>query len=147
MTLDFLEEGRSVAIFVNFTQTLEAIRHRLIDVVEFGVIAGGEQFVKHRQTYIDDFATDKVRIMLCNVAAGGVSVNLHDTRGKHPRVSIVSPSDNAMDILQCVGRIHRAGGATPSQQHILFAANTIEEEVKANCDSKTKNIYTFNEGI
>lgn len=146
MILDFLEEGRSVAVFVNFTQTLEAIRHRLIEVCEFGVISGDPAFVAKRQQYIDDFASDKRRVMLCNIQAGGVSVNLHDQTGKHPRVSIISPSDNAMDVLQCIGRIHRAGGKTPSQQHVLFAAGTIEEDVKENCDEKIKNIGILNNG-
>lgn len=143
MTEDFLAEGRSVAIFVNFTQTIEAMRDRLPYSV--GTISG--PYVKHRQRYIDAFAADEVRVMLCNIQAGGVSVNLHDQTGKHPRVSIISPSDNAMDVLQCIGRIHRAGGKTPSQQHVLFAAGTIEEDVKENCDEKIKNIGIFNEGL
>ncbi len=142
MTEDFLAEGRSVAIFVNFTQTLEAMRERLPYSV--GTISG--PYVKHRQKYIDAFANDEVRVMLCNIQAGGVSVNLHDQTGKHPRVSIISPSDKAMDVLQCIGRIHRAGGKTPSQQHILFAADTIEEEVKENCDKKIRNIGILNDG-
>jgi Mimiviridae putative ATP-dependent RNA helicase len=147
MTEDFLTEGRSVVIFVNFTQTLEALRERLSlsSAYRIGIISGA--YVKNRQQYIDDFAADTIPIMLCNIEAGGVSVNLHDQTGKHPRVSIISPSDKAMDVLQCIGRIHRAGGKTPSQQHVLFAAGTIEEEVEKNCRDKIRNILTLNEGL
>jgi hypothetical protein len=74
-------------------------------------------------------------------------VNLHDLHGNHPRVSLISPSDNAKDIIQCLGRIHRAGGATPTRQYVLFAAGTVEEEVKENCTAKMKRIDIFNEGI
>ena len=142
MTEDFLNEGRSVAIFINYTQTLKALRDRITDA---GLVAGA--YVKDRQDYVDQFAADKIRVMICNIEAGGISLNLHDQTGKHPRVSIISPSDKAMDVLQCIGRIHRAGGKTPSQQHVLFAAGTIEEDVKENCDEKIKNIGIMNDGI
>jgi Mimiviridae putative ATP-dependent RNA helicase len=145
MTNDLLAEGRSVVLFVNFTQTLEALRDRISNAYDVGIIAGID--IKNRQKYIDDFAEDRIRVMICNVQAGGVSVNLHDRYGKYPRVSIISPADNEKDILQCVGRIHRAGGATPTQQHILFAAGTIEEEVKTNCETKLGRISIFNEGL
>jgi superfamily II DNA or RNA helicase len=144
-TFEFLSEGRSVVLFVNFSQTLEALRSRISSVYDVGIIAGID--IKNRQKYIDAFADDQLRVMLCNVQAGGVSVNLHDRHGKYPRVSIISPSDNEKDVLQCVGRIHRAGGATPTQQHILFAANTIEEEVKENCETKLGRIEIFNDGL
>jgi hypothetical protein len=143
MTEDLLAEGRSVVIFVNFTQTLNAIRERLS--IGVGVISGA--YVKDRQKFVDLFAADKLRVMLCNIEAGGTLLNLQDQRGEFPRTALISPSDKAMDVLQCIGRIHRAEGKTPTQQHILFAADTIEEEVKENCDEKIKNIGIFNEGL
>lgn len=144
MVEDFLAEGRSLAIFVNFTDTLEAIRERLSVLTTVGMISGG--YVKDRQKYIDDFAADRIRVMICNTQAGGVSVNLHDQRGEFPRTSIISPSDNEKDILQCLGRIHRAGGETPTQQHVLFAADTIESEVEYNCRKKIEQIGIINCG-
>ncbi len=140
---DLLKESLSVVVFVNFDASAEAIREKL--KVPCGMITG--RHVKNRQRYIDDFQADVLRVMICNVAAGGVSVSLHDTHGKHPRVSLISPSDNAKDVLQLLGRIHRAGGMTLTRQFILFAAGTIEEEVKANCDDKIKHIGIFNEGL
>lgn len=144
-TYDFLEEGRSVVIFVNFTQTVDAIQQRLSSVCDVGIVDG--KHIKERQTYIDAFQQDKLRVMICNVQAGGVSINLHDTRGQYPRVSILSPSDNEKDVIQCLGRIHRAGGKTPTQQYVLFAAGTVEEEVEANCRQKMVNLGIVNEGI
>lgn len=141
-TEDFLVEGFSVAIFVNFTATIDSICKRLS--VPAGIVSGQH---KNRQKHIEDFQNDESRVIICNVQAGGVSLNLHDTRGLHPRVSLISPSDNEKDILQCLGRIHRAGGATPSQQHVLFAADTVEAAVEQNCRAKIEQINIFNEGI
>jgi SNF2 family DNA or RNA helicase len=142
---ELLAEGRHVVIFVNFTQTLLALKERLGAAYNVGVIAGID--TKNRQSYIDGFTRDDIPVMLCNVQAGGVSINLHDTIGKHPRASIISPNDNEKDILQCIGRIHRAAGKTPTQQFVMFAADTIEEEVRDNCDKKMEQIHIFNEGI
>jgi SNF2 family DNA or RNA helicase len=138
-----LKEGLSVAIFVNFDATAVALREKI--TVPTGMITG--YYLKERQRFLDDFQADVLRVMICNVQAGGILVNLHDTHGKHPRVSLISPSDNAKDVIQCLGRIHRAGGATPTRQYVLFAAGTIEEEVHANCVEKMRRIDIFNQGI
>jgi superfamily II DNA or RNA helicase len=144
-TYDFLDEGRSVVLFVNYTQTLLALKERISNVCDVGVIAGID--TKNRQKYIDDFAQDKLRVIVANSKAGGVSVNLQDVRGQYPRVSILSPDDDEKAILQALGRIHRLAGKTPTQQYVLFAAGTIEEEVEANCRQKMINIGIVNEGI
>ncbi len=140
---DLLREGLSIAIFVNFDATAEALREKL--GVPCGMITG--RHVKERQGYIEAFQADKLRVMISNVQAGGESINLHDQHGNHPRVSLISPSDNAKDIIQCLGRIHRAGGATPTRQYVLFAAGTVEEEVEANCQDKMRRIDIFNQGM
>jgi hypothetical protein len=140
---NLVKEGLSVAVFVNFDATAEAIREKI--TVPCGMITGAH--VKERQQHIDGFQADKLPVIICNAQAGGISVNLHDTRGLHPRVSLISPSDNAKDVLQCLGRIHRAGGATPTRQYVLFAAGTIEEDVKDNLVTKMKRIDIFNAGM
>ncbi len=143
-TMDHLKEGLSVPIFVNFEATIEALREKL-PIQNIGFITG--KYAKDRQRYMEDFQSDRSRVILCNVQAGGMSVNLHDTHGKHPRVSLISPSDNAKDVIQCLGRIHRAGGATPTRQYVLFAKGTVEEEVHDNLAAKMKRIDIFNEGM
>ena len=142
-THSLLREGLSVAIFVNFDATATALREKI--QVPCGMITG--RYVKERQRFIDDFQADVLRVMICNVQAGGILVNLHDTHGKHPRVSLISPSDNAKDVIQCLGRIHRAGGETPTRQYVLFAAGTVEEEVETNCRDKMRRIDIFNQGM
>lgn len=142
MAQDLLKEGQSVALFVNFDQTLEALLARL------GArccVRGGQSSLE-RECMIADFQENRERVIVCNIAAGGVGVSLHDTQGGHPRTALISPSWNAKDLLQVMGRIHRAGGKTPSMQRVLFAAGTIEETIEKSLREKMKNIETLNDG-
>jgi len=144
MAEDLLAEGKSVAIFVNFKATLEALVPKLWPKAGISVIHG-DQTAEERQKAIELFQTDVSRVILCNTAAGGVGISLHDVTGKHPRAAIISPSWNEKDILQVIGRVHRAGGKTPSMQRIIFAAGTVEEKVQQSVSKKIKNLRTLNE--
>jgi len=144
MVEDYLAEGKSIAVFVNFTATLEALRDKIAKHTATAEIHG-DQHALTRQAQIDLFQSDSVRVILCNTAAGGVGVSLHDVTGKHPRVAIISPDWNEKSIIQAIGRVHRAGGKTPSQQRILFAAGTIEEQVEKSVRKKIRNLETLNE--
>jgi superfamily II DNA or RNA helicase len=144
MTEDLLTEGKSVAIFANFKATLEALVSKLNAKSGISVIHG-DQTAGERQTAIDLFQTDVSRVVLCQTAAGGVGISLHDVTGKHPRAAIISPDWNEKNIVQVIGRVHRAGGKTPSMQRILFAAGTIEEKVEKSVNKKIKNLNLLNE--
>jgi superfamily II DNA or RNA helicase len=137
---DLLDENKSVAVFVNFQQTLEALQQKLSCVV-----VNGKQTADEREYAINAFQTDQVRTIVCNTAAGGVGISLHDVTGKYPRAAIISPDWNEKNILQVIGRVHRAGGKTPSLQRILFAAGTVEESVEKSVRRKISLLKTLNE--
>lgn len=141
MAEDLLAEGKSVAVFVNFQDTLDALSKKL----QTDCAIHGKQSAAQRQSNIDEFQSDQARVILCNVAAGGVGISLHDVNGNHPRAAIISPDWNEKNILQVVGRVHRAGGKTPSLQRILFAAGTIEEKVERSVRKKISLLKTLNE--
>ena len=145
MVEDYLAEGKSIAVFVNFSQTLQALAQKVTPHGEPVYKIHGDQSATERELAIQAFQTDAARVILCNTAAGGVGVSLHDVTGKHPRVAIISPDWNEKSIIQAIGRVHRAGGKTPSQQRILFAAGTIEEQVEKSVRKKIKNLETLNE--
>src|SRR3990167_2120909 len=84
----------------------------------------GEQSAKERDKNIDDFQSDRERIIIANIRAGGIGISLHDVNGNHPRVSLISPTQSATNLIQALGRIHRSGGKSKSLQRIIFAANT-----------------------
>lgn len=140
MVQDLLAEGKSVAVFVNFQQTLDALSEKL----QTSCVISGKQSASTREVNIEDFQNDKERVILCNTAAGGVGISLHDVTGKHPRAAIISPDWNEKNIVQVIGRVHRAGGKTPSLQRILFAAGTVEEKVERSVRKKISNLELLN---
>lgn len=143
LTNDLLEENnQSVVIFVNYTDTLRELCKQLDTTC---TIFGGNDSNTNEKNREAFQAANNERIIICNVAAAREGIDLHDIHGNHPRVALITPDDNAQNLKQCLGRVHRAGG-TRSQQRILFAANTIEEEVCDNCRAKINNINTINDG-
>lgn len=138
----YLKEGNAVAIFVNFTESLKTIAKELGS----DCIIYGEQTMEERNKNIKDFNTDKSHIIICNNRSGGVGISLHDLNGNYPRVSIISPSWSAQDIIQVLGRIYRANGKTPVRQIIVYAKDTVEEGICNNMKDKIVNIALINDG-
>jgi superfamily II DNA or RNA helicase len=149
MIEDWYDEGISPVVFVNFTDTVEAIEKQLSKNKKFdNVIARivGGQTDKTRQKDIELFQADIKRIMIANLAAGNAGVSLHDLNGNFPRGSIISPSYSAINLLQALGRIHRAEGKTKCIQKVMFAAGTIEEDACKRVQSKLNNLECLNDG-
>lgn len=149
MIEDLFDEGISPVCFVNYTETVDAIRAKLeknskmADHLNF--IVGG-QSDKVRNAGIDAFQNNTRRIMIANLAAGNAGVDLHDLLGGHARHSIISPSFSAIHLIQALGRIHRAEGKTPCIQTILFALGTIEEHACRRVQAKINNTDMLNDG-
>lgn len=141
MTRTALEEGQSVVLLVNFSETIEALMLQL-DCPD--VIRGG-QSPEARQQVIDRFQRNEIHVVIANIQAGGVGVSLHDPSGHRPRLSIISPTFSAADLRQALGRVHRAGGAA-SIQKICFAAGTCEEHTAKICAAKLAQIDLLNDG-
>jgi hypothetical protein len=149
MIEDWYDEGISPVVFVNYTDTVEAIEKQLAKNSKFNgkiarIVGGQSDKVRHKD--IEDFQSDNKRIMIANIAAGGVGVSLHDLNGNFPRGSIISPSYSAINFLQSLGRCHRAEGKTPVIQKVMFAANTIEVDICKRVHSKLQNMDALNDG-
>lgn len=142
LTNDFIYNRFSVVIFVNFTQTLKT----LADFLKTDSIVYGEQTMEDRMRIIDDFQNNKTNIIILNIKAGGIGISLHDIHGGHPRISLISPPWSSIDLLQALGRIHRAGGKTKTLQRIIYTANTIEEKIADKLKIKLGNINSINNG-
>jgi superfamily II DNA or RNA helicase len=139
---DFRQNGYSVVIFVNFTQTLETI----CDMLHTTSKIYGEQTQEARLKIIENFQSNKTNIVICNIKAGGIGISLHDIEGNHPRVSLISPTWSSIDLVQALGRIHRAGGKSKSLQRIIYTADTIEEKIAEKLKNKLLNINSINNG-
>jgi superfamily II DNA or RNA helicase len=149
MIEDWYDEGISPVVFVNFTDTVEAIEKQLAKNRKFdGKIARivGGQSDKVRQKDIELFQSDDKRIMIANLAAGNAGVSLHDLNGNFARGAIISPSYSAINLLQALGRCHRAEGKTTVIQKVMFAAGTIEEDACKRVQSKLNALECLNDG-
>ncbi len=150
-----LQKGRSVAIFINYSETKRLIFDRLIkmDVGVFqhgddglplsldesqeeksetlitakqiGFIDGGQSPVE-RDLTIEAFREDKIHLIIAQIKAGGVGISLHDIRGERPRVSYIFPSWSAIDMKQALGRIYRADAKTNAKQRIVYCSTGVE---------------------
>ncbi len=143
MAIAHAEDGFSVFVVVNFTNTRLRIEETLRGQgVGFASIHGG-QIAEERQAAIDAFQGNKVFILVSMVQAGGVAISLHDVRHERQRVSLISPGYSAADLVQALGRIRRAGGTAVCQK-IVVAADTIEMRVARKLAWKLSSLDAFN---
>lgn len=145
MIREQLAEEHSVVVFVNFKDTLRMLKQKCeaagIAVSEIH----GDQTGAERDLNIEEFQENRRHVCLAIVQAGGVGISLHDLKGR-PRVSFIFPPLTARDLKQALGRIHRAGALSPAIQKIVFAANTIEEQVCLMVRRKLANLDLLNDG-
>lgn len=142
MAEDAINDGMSVVIFVNFSDTVRALSKRL----NTNCIVWGENKGAERDNNIADFQSDKKRVIIVNVKAGGAGLSLHDLNGNHPRLSLISPTPSAVDLVQCLGRVWRVGGKTKALQKIVFVANTVEADICDKVKIKIDNLSLINDG-
>ena len=142
MIQERLSEGTSVAVFLNYNDSIETLSQRLAKRgIEYGVIWGLEDSAKVRQKVVDEFQSDKLQVILCNIAAGGTGINLHHTEtSSRPREALISPTYNAKIMDQVFGRIDRAGSKSSSINRVLVAAGSVEEKVLEAVQIKIDNL-------
>jgi superfamily II DNA or RNA helicase len=128
---DYLKGGNSVVVFLNFKESIR----QLATKVGTSCILTGDETAAEKDTNIDLFQSNSEKIIICQIQCGGVGISLHDVHGR-PRVSLLSPSYSAIDLVQALGRINRAGAKTPAIQKILVSAGTVEENVRKKLEAK-----------
>ena len=141
LAVNFMHDGLSVVIFVNFTQTLKTIA----EILKTNCLIHGSQTDNERQNNINDFQSNKKHVIISNIKAGGVGISLHDVHHKRRRVSLISPCWSSIDFVQVLGRVHRAGGSK-SLQRIIYCSTGIEEKLAKKLQKKLLNIQNINNG-
>lgn len=136
MTLDALREGRSVVAFFNFQASLQEYVNKLKKHSP-GVYDGTSD--KDREA----FQRNETQLLAVTMSAGGQSINLHDTDGAHPRTALISPSYSARELVQALGRTYRANQASVSIAKVIFAAGTVESQVRSKVEQKIARIETL----
>lgn len=141
MAKEYMDQGYSVAIFVNYTHTLRA----LCEALDTNCNIFGEQTLEQRTDNIKLFKENKSKIIVCNIKSGGVGISLHTEDPKYPRRSLISPDWSVINIVQALGRIHRAKSGAPVTQEIVFCKDTIEEGISDVVKEKVENIANLND--
>ncbi len=136
------EQGFSIVIFVNFTNTLTALSQRL----GTNCIFDGQTPDKIRNKNVELFQNNDERVILINIQSGGAGLSLHDLQGNFPRMSIISPTYSPVYMRQALGRIWRDDAKTKCIQRIVCVANTVEEDVCRNVQQKLDNLDLLNDG-
>lgn len=136
-----LDSNYSVVIFVNYRESMEYLAHYF----ETDCLIHGDQTLEERQDSIDTFQSNKSNIIISIIQAGGVGISLHDIHGGHPRMSVISPTWSGQDMMQALGRIHRAGAQSPALQRIVYCSETYEEEICKLIEAKMINITALND--
>lgn len=143
MIEDALETSK-VAVFANFSATLDAIAAECVKRKWSHGFIRGDQNIHARANTIASFQADQMDVCLANLQAGGVGVSLHSLF-KYPRTSLICPTWSAVDLKQCMGRVHRDGGG-PSVQHIVYFKGTVEEQVAKSVEAKIDRLELLNDG-
>lgn len=145
-----LDQGNSVVVFMNYTEPrlrLESLlRESGVDNISmiYGAQDHGDS-TKNRDAAIAAFQNNDNHVMLAMAQAGGISVNFHDVHKVRPRAVYLSPSYNASDVKQCLGRVPRIDGS-PSVQEFVLIAGTQEQKVYKAVMAKLNNIEYLNDG-
>lgn len=144
MAADYVEDGYSVFIAISFSDCRRRIEDELAKKgVKYASIYGGQRD-SERQAGIDSFQRNETHVVVGMMQACSVALSLHDERHERPRVSLISPSYSASDVMQALGRIRRVGGTTATQK-IVLAAESVEERVAGAVQRKIDCIETLSD--
>jgi hypothetical protein len=144
MAIDARDKGESVAIFVNFDHTIEA----LAELLDTKCIIRGESKNENnydRASAIREFQANRQPFILVNNQAGGAGVSLHDPITQKPRTSLISPPWSALVLHQVLGRTLRLAGGF-STRKLLFTKGTVEERVMNRVQTMTHCLEALTDG-
>lgn len=136
---EYIENGYNVVVFVNFLETIDKISKKF----NTKCIVSGNISSDDIDKNIKDFQENKTNLIICTVQAGK-GISLHDIHGR-PRVSLISPSFSAVDLVQVLGRIVRAEMKSPAIQRLIYTADTCEEAICNNVKGKLEFTSKLND--
>ncbi|MFE6761151.1 DEAD/DEAH box helicase [Streptomyces sp. NPDC057689] len=116
--------GLKVVVFSYFREVLDTVREALGDGV-FGPLSGSVA-ANRRQELVDGFAAaDGHAVLLCQIQAGGVGLNLQAASV----VILCEPQIKPTTEHQAVARAHRMGQIRTVQVHRLLTADSVDQRM------------------
>jgi hypothetical protein len=140
---ELVESGASVVLFLNFHESIDAAE-ALFDGAA-GVIDGRRKMEDRHQTQ-ESFQNNALNVVVVQIAAGGQSIDLHDTHGDRPRVALICPQFSGLAEEQAIGRISRVGAKSRALAIRLYVEGTVEEHAVMLTQEKRENVAIFNSG-
>lgn len=133
-----MEAGRTVHVFVNYTETIHELKRHL---PQFPIISGEAPYTKpgYRQEVMDAAQWGKIPGVILNCAAGSESISLQDLSGEHPPESLICVPDSVARFVQLLGRTDRVGGKSIPLARLVLAAGS-EEKIYNRLSSKRNDL-------
>lgn len=125
----YLAEGRHVAVFVVYRASVDALCKRLKTDCRIDGSQTGERGARERAHNVAEFQADREPVIVGTLAAGSISIGLHDLHGNFPRAGLVTPGHVAIQLRQFFGRLPRQGSKSKPLYRNVFA-DGIEEEIR-----------------
>ncbi len=125
-----VEQGESVIIFSNFTKTIEEL-HKAI---QQSITLTGQ--TKDRQQVVDAIQSGGKKVLIANIKAGGVGLNI-------TKANIVMFADldySPENMRQAEDRAHRQGQTKTVNIYYYIAKNTVDEHIYNLIQEKEKII-------
>jgi superfamily II DNA or RNA helicase len=139
---EIVEAGGSAVVFLNFHESIDAARVHF----DQGCVIDGRESAEQRLETRRRFQANELRTVLVQIAAGGQSIDLHDTSGSFPRVALLCPQFSGVMEEQAIGRIARVGTRSRALVIRLFAPGTVEAAAAKLSAEKRENLEILNEG-
>jgi len=129
-----------LVIIAKYIKHLDAIAQAL---AKYGVVQLDGR-TKNRLDVIARFQEPNTtcRVIVTSAQVGGIGVNLDDQHGGFPREMFILPSYECIDLIQCVGRIHRT--STKSKAKVtLINSSQIRSPIESNIQRKIELLETL----
>ena len=119
----FVEEGRRVLLFSQFTDMLALIEQNIIEAgISYTKLTGK---TKKRDEVVDKFQSGEVSVFLISLKAGGTGLNLTQA----DTVILYDPWWNPAVENQAIDRAHRIGQDKPVFVYRMITEQTVEEKI------------------
>ncbi len=119
----FVEEGRRVLLFSQFTEMLSLIEDKIVEAgISYTKLTGK---TKKRDEVVDEFQSGNVSVFLISLKAGGTGLNLT----KADTVILYDPWWNPAVENQAIDRAHRIGQDKPVFVYRMITEQTVEEKI------------------
>lgn len=110
-----------VVVFCKYKEEVLAIS-RACDQLRVGIIQGKRKDRKNRTATIDAFQRGDLDVLVCQIRAGGVGIDLF----RASEAIFYSCTFSSIDFEQAVCRLHRRGQTKPVRIWLIQAANTVD---------------------